>query len=324
MNNEQQIIDLLAKMTRLEKELLVRKINNDLTKENIAGEITKSPNTTKCPHCGSTKIRKFGSRKGVQRYQCMNAECKKHFNVKTNTTFAWSKYDLNKWVDYIECMAMRMSLRAIAEKLSINLRTAFTWRHKILNALMTIDDDNSLDGIVQADETYFKESQKGGRNIPRKSRKTGSTKYQDDTKRGLSKNQICVLTAMDSKVIYGSPKGYGKLQGEWLGDLKEIVDVKSILITDGDKNYNSINCKEHKVIKYAQQQTKKYNLGKVSQLHQDLKSTINGRFKGVATKYLQHYVKYVSIIKQRKDMFELIMSGLNKLHISDLKTLKAF
>ena len=44
----------------------------------------------------------------------------------------------------------------------INLKTAFYWRRKILKVLTNKDDDgnNKLGGIIEADETFFEESQK--------------------------------------------------------------------------------------------------------------------------------------------------------------------
>ena len=56
----------------------------------------------------------------------------------------------------------------------INLKTAFFWRHKILEVMKNFDNHDKLDGIVEADETYFNESQKGNKNITnRKPRKRG-------------------------------------------------------------------------------------------------------------------------------------------------------
>ena len=39
--------------------------------------------------------------------------------------------------------------------------TAFLWRHKILDALQNMADDVTLDGIIEADETFFAISYKG-------------------------------------------------------------------------------------------------------------------------------------------------------------------
>lgn len=52
----------------------------------------------------------------------------------------------------------------------------------------------TFEGIVEVDETYFLESHKGRKTIPtRKSRKRGGSA----SKRGISKEQVCVLVARD-------------------------------------------------------------------------------------------------------------------------------
>ncbi|MFW5436375.1 IS1595 family transposase [Paenibacillus apiarius] len=70
--------------------------------------------------------------------------------------------------------------------------TLFYWRHKILTALAQINAEE-LNGIVEVDETYFLESQKGAIPTHRSSRKRGGSAK----KRGLSTEQICVLIARD-------------------------------------------------------------------------------------------------------------------------------
>ena len=49
------------------------------------------------------------------------------------------------------------TLPKIAERLNIHISTAFYWRHKILNALGSLGF-NQLQGIVESDETFFRES----------------------------------------------------------------------------------------------------------------------------------------------------------------------
>lgn len=56
------------------------------------------------------------------------------------------------------------TLPKIADKLQIHISTAFYWRHKILNALGSLGF-NQLQGIVESDETFFRESLKGHREI---------------------------------------------------------------------------------------------------------------------------------------------------------------
>ena len=42
----------------------------------------------------------------------------------------------------------------------ISYPTSFFWRHKILKVLTKKDDNNKLDGIIEADETFLKKAKK--------------------------------------------------------------------------------------------------------------------------------------------------------------------
>lgn len=69
-------------------------------------------------------------------------------------------------------MAEGYTLPKIAQRLGIHISTAFYWRHKILNALSSLGF-NPLDGIVESDETFFRESLKGRKVTDRKPKNVG-------------------------------------------------------------------------------------------------------------------------------------------------------
>ncbi|GFL83473.1 hypothetical protein TUM15787_00760 [Neisseria gonorrhoeae] len=144
---------------------------------------------TKCPHCQSTHFVKNGKDCGNQRFLCR--DCKKSFVEQTCTILYNTQKDIEVWEKYIHCMIEKYPLRKCAEICKINLATAFTWRHKILDALQNMMNEVELDGIVQADETYSTISYKGHHknfNLPRPAHKRGTRA----TKRGISKEQVCV------------------------------------------------------------------------------------------------------------------------------------
>lgn len=68
-------------------------------------------------------------------------------------------------------MVASKPLRAVAKECGINLTTAFDWRHRFLK-LTNSQVSNQFEGIAEMDETYFKYSKKGSRqltaNKPRK------------------------------------------------------------------------------------------------------------------------------------------------------------
>ncbi len=130
-----------------------------------------------CVHCGSMSVKRSGKYRSRQRYLCK--DCNKTFNDMTNTPFSGSRYP-EKWVKYIELMVEGYTLLKIAKRLQIRISTAFYWRHKILNVLGSLGF-SQLQGIVESDETFFRESLKGSEVTDRKPKKRG----EKDKKRGI-------------------------------------------------------------------------------------------------------------------------------------------
>ena len=97
------------------------------------------------------------------------------------------------WADYARAMIDGCSLRTAARRSGVHLSTAFRWRHRLLQGPAQ-EQDTELHNIVEADETYFLESQKGRRQgLSRAPRKRGGKA----SKRGLSEEQTAVLICRD-------------------------------------------------------------------------------------------------------------------------------
>ena len=146
-----------------------------------------------CPHCKGEDILRNGKYNNKQRYICKN--CRKTFTDFTNSATYNSKKTLDKWIKYAKCMLNGYSIRKCAEIVEINIATSFFWRHKLLNCISEFLGVGSVDGVVEADEVFFAYSYKGTKpiNMPRPSRKRG----KQVKKRGISKEQVCVGTALD-------------------------------------------------------------------------------------------------------------------------------
>ena len=188
-----------------------------------------------CPHCSSELISKNGKYNGKQRYICK--DCKRTFTDFTNSAVYRSKKSLDKWLKYAKCMIMGLSIRKSAKIVGINIATSFFWRHKILDCISAFLGTGHVDGLIEADEVFFAESFKGTKtiNMPRESHKRGKS----IKKRGISKEQICVATALDRQgnlIIEPLCKGrmtYKELENLYKGHIGE----NSILCTDSHKSY---------------------------------------------------------------------------------------
>ena len=162
-----------------------------ITKERFA-------NSCGCPLCGSIHVLRNGHRKdGTQRYVCR--DCGKSFVITTNSIASGSRKALSVWGKYVNCMMNGLPIRETAEICGVHRNTAFLWRHKILDALQNMSNRVTLDGTVEADETFFTVSYKGNHSkskafeMPCKAYKRGHSTHI----RGLSKAKVCVSCAVN-------------------------------------------------------------------------------------------------------------------------------
>ncbi len=73
----------------------------------------------------------------------------------TNSIVSGTRKELVVWEKYIDCMMHGFSVRESADICGIHRNTSFAWRHKILGALQKMAEDVILNGIIEADETFF-------------------------------------------------------------------------------------------------------------------------------------------------------------------------
>ena len=145
-----------------------------------------------CPCCGAANAhfikRGFSGRK--QRYQCKS--CGKRFTFDAGKLTAYSHQTEEAWATFIRDTLSLKSLDECAANISVSHPTSFYMRHKLLSFLEeAIKDTELLEGVIEADEAYVLESQKGIPVTTRKPRKHGETA----TKRGLSDEHFCVCAA---------------------------------------------------------------------------------------------------------------------------------
>lgn len=254
-----------------------------------------------CVHCGSVKVKRNGKYRNRQRYLCR--DCGKSFNDLTNTPISGTHY-LGKWSTFFQLMVEGYTLPKIAKRLKIHLSTAFYWRHKVLFSLRSLGFE-TLKGIVESDETFFKESFKGHEVIDRKPKKRGGR----DKKRGISNLKIAVVVAQDrnGKVI-ARKAGTGRIRAEEINAvIGDHIDSSSLLCTDTATNYKKFALMKklkHETINLSKEGYVKkgiYHLQHVNSYHKRLKGWMQ-RFQGVATKYLDNYLYWFNFLQQSKKM----------------------
>ena len=143
-----------------------------------------------CAHCGADEIVGWGRSHGLPRYRCK--ACGRTFNAATGTGMARLRKK-DRWLDQAQAMIEGVSLAKAAERCGVHPTTAYRWRHRFLSA-PALDKPQTLQGIVEADETFILESFKGRRAaLTRKARKRGGKARHP----GAFSDNIPVLVARD-------------------------------------------------------------------------------------------------------------------------------
>ena len=285
---QQAIVDTLL-------ELMQTNLNEDLIKQ-----AAKDKHQISCPHCSSTDIQANGKNKGIQRYRCK--ACKKNFSETTGTPLAWLKKK-DRWSLYLHCMLKGYSIRKCSEEVGIALQTSFDWRHKILSAFKTVSPDR-FTSILESDEIFFLESEKGNKNLNRTARKRGGKAKTA----GISKEQIAVVVNRDRKG-HADMKiaARGRISKKNLDDIfEDKIENGTILCTDSHRSYSAFarskGLKHEKILANKGQYVKDqvFHVQHVNNMAQRLRSWMN-RFNGVSTKYLQNYLNWFLVLEKLKD-----------------------
>jgi len=248
-----------------------------------------------CPHCGHDEIKRWGNAHGLPRYRCR--VCDKTFNALTGTPLARLRHR-EYWAEYSQALIDGLSVRKAGRYCGVNKDTAFRWRHRFLTAFAAAEPTH-LHGIVEVDETYFLESHKGERNLPRPARKRGGKA----SKRGLSSEQVPVLIARDRNHVTLDavlPKANAQFVTE---ALKPVLDVDVILCSDANPIYRVFARKvhiEHRPLNLSagvRVQDHAFHIQNVNAYDSRLKGWMY-RFRGVATKYLPNYLGWRRCIEK--------------------------
>jgi len=272
---------------------LVRSERKSLSEE--VAELVGVP--VACPYCRHAEIRPWGRAADLPRYRCQG--CHRTFGPLTKTPLARLRHK-DRWMFYMEGMNEGESIRKAAWRCGINKKAAFNWRHRFLTLPEAVMARHET-GIVEADETYFLESFKGSRHLPRLPRKRGGRA----AKRGLSREQIPVLVVRDRSGATAEAILPADNHREIEAVLGPLVDRDAILCTDGGgKGPLALAARELGLAHRAVNLSKGirvlggvFHIQNANAYHSRLKGWML-RFHGVATKYLGHYLGWRRMLER--------------------------
>ena len=197
----------------------------------------------RCPACDSNEIIKNGKyNSGATQYQCK--KCHKKFSVKTNTLFEFNDFTWDEMVKAVHCVITQQSIGYTAvniRKNKINKSKAWLLYMKILYLLSKMPKPE-LNGVIQIDEKYFREDQKGNHELvsfldTTKTRKARRHNYRSEC--GIFGPEfVNVLCAVDSSGhYYAKCVCLGPMTEIELLDLESRIKEVSYICTDNLELY---------------------------------------------------------------------------------------
>ena len=280
----------------------------DARREVLARIDARGQALERCVHCvGSALVRWGSTRTGLQRLRCKG--CGRAFSAATGTVVARVRLP-EKLQQALADMPgpAPSSCRRLAARLGIDKMTVWRWRVGILKALDGIGAPR-LGGIVEADETYMRESRKGSREWVRHARDPQRfpapprPRWRDFRRlgllrpAGLSKWQIPILTLADRAGARRAERLPDRRAESLVAVLEARISRDAVLCTDGDDAYG-LFARAHGLPHYRLDATRgpkviraAFHIQTVNNMHSRFKAFMRP-FCGPATKNLPAYIAW--------------------------------
>jgi len=252
-----------------------------------------------CPRCGCTRAYRHGFfrlKNGTRKQRLRCRSCRRTFNQDTGTPLSYlKKRDL--WDQQALSMAQELPLRRVAATLHIHVATAFRWRHRLL-ATLCLRPQPMLAGQVAASEAYIRYSEKGSRHTGgpgahgvRRTRAAGFRPVRGAFRRFIDGKPSCVLMACagEQRVVRIVSRGQ-PTPAQLQAGLAQALAAGAELLTLGLAAYAAaclrlgVRCQEA-----TPRSTP--NCRAMMFLQSGVYSWL-ATFRGVATRYLDHYMSW--------------------------------
>lgn len=302
MSKVNAVINQISSLNKTELKQVSEKLLQML-KEASGVACVSSDFVDNCRKCDSEHIVKFGKDKnGKQRYKCKS--CGTTFTETSYSVVSKSHCSLDTWEKYIELLLDSASLERCAKECNISVRTAFIWRHKILNAMQKDQSNRCLAGIIEVDELYVSVSYKGNHKKSKKFTMPRAPYRRGGDNMVRTERKACVVCAVERNgQTYAETVGTGQPTirmlkhsfNERLLPDSLVISDKSIGLRNYFNNHTSLELvqllsKKERNKRHSPPQVKGiYHVQTVNSLHKRFRTFIR-KYNGVSTKYLNHYI----------------------------------
>ena len=226
-----------------------------------------------CPKCGCTEYYLISTR---NKYQCKN--CRYQASVTVGTVMDRSHLSLQTWLIAIYLIARDKrgySAMQISKELDLPYNTAWFLVHRIRNAMAQRDNNYTLAGIVEMDDTYFGKPKKGG-------------------KRGRGTSKIKVLVALskdeDGKPQFAKMQVVPNLKGKTIAGFAEnCIKEGTVIQSDAYRSYRKPLAEKY-LHEYQVFDSDSNILHWLHIIIGNAKAFVLGTYHGLGQKHLQSYL----------------------------------
>lgn len=289
-------------------------------------EIDAAGRARSCPQChGMERIAWGTTRAGAQRWRCKT--CKRTWTGRAGSPIS----RIQKSGLFIEAVRNMLdphdeplSCRKLARRLGVSRDTVWRWRMIVFEKLRTVVP-SPMSGIIEADETYQRESRKGSREWVRHERDASQPKpprkrwYEYPNRRPPKP-----IARAWSEPILGVVDRSGRASFQHIPNTSQPtieatlvpqVAPDAMLLFDGAPQYEAIaraRGLSFKVLvagRRSKRMHKAYHLNSVNSLHAQWKDHFRKRWRGPATKYLDGYTRWM-VARRDSDPLTIFRSML--------------
>lgn len=284
----------------------------------IAANVEAEKLTMKvCPKCGAInpRFKKGGTTSaGKQMLRC--CECNHRSVIDHGQLTFYSHQSQDKWNELICDTIEAKSIKSTAALIDVHETTAFRMRHKLLNALEQDENRIVLQNEAEFDEKYFCYSHKG-KQIDGKSGKKRGTPA---SKRGLSGEQVCLLTGVERQgQAFLRAYNLAKPTSEDIMNLVDHIQEGMYAWIDGLASYRALfrakHCQWKELVEYKSYDRVNH-LNNVNSFHKKIEDIYN-YYRGVSTKYINRYSSLFCVMRDfagmdRQEILTLTLRRLRK------------
>lgn len=220
-----------------------------------------------CPYCQSTNFIRRGKVDGNQRYKCKL--CRRSFRDTTMTAM----HHIHKKARverYLQALSKGMSVRKAAKFAGISKNTSFAWRHKFLSSLANKPEPKEENTVVGATILRLPYSAKGRKKEPEKDRRPIKSLIL------ATNSQIWISRINNKQPTISSAQIISRIfKKSHISTVHDNLLTRSVKLQSNAKQINLQFLKDSFLQEVVDAECRLVCWMK--------------RFRGVASKYLQHY-----------------------------------